>query len=180
MATHEPPYLGAAGRMRVALVLFVAMALQLTVASRFSLFGVHPDLMILTAVAAGAVSGPGRGATLGFCAGLLNDLFNQAPVGLSALAFCLVGYAVGSVHSTVLQSTRLAPPATAFIASAGGEVLYALIGAIVGQSQMISGRLPLVASVVALINGLLAPLAVRALTWAGRAPGQAAPPRSRW
>jgi len=176
----ENPYLGLVGRMRIAFVLFLAMALQLTVASRLSLAGVHPDLMVLMAVAAGALSGPGRGAAVGFCAGLLNDLFNQAPVGLSALAFLLVGYAVGSMHSTVLRSAWWVPAATAIVASAGGEVLYALIGAMVGQSQMISGRLGLVAGIVGGVNGLLAPVAVSAFAWACRPSTEVRAARSRW
>lgn len=173
-------YLGAMARSRLVLVVFLAMAFQLVVASRIQLAGVHPDVMLLMAVAGGVAAGPARGAVLGFCAGLLNDLFVQTPFGLAALAFCLVGYAVGTVQGGVLQASWWVPSLTAVVASAGGEVLYALIGAIVGQGQMVTDRLGPIAGVVGGVNGLLAVVAVPAVAWAIRPEPLRKPRRNRW
>lgn len=173
-------YIGAMARSRLLLVLVVAMGLQLAVASRIDLAGVHPDVMILMAVAGGVAAGPARGATFGFFAGLLNDLFLQSPFGLSALAFCLVGYAVGTVQGGVLRASWWVPALTAVVASAGGEVLFALIGAIVGQGQMLTDRLGPIAGVVGGVNGLLALVAVPVVRWAIHPEPTRRARRNRW
>jgi rod shape-determining protein MreD len=172
--------MNAMARSRLVLVLFVAMGLQLVVASRIQLAGVHPDLMVLTAVSAGVVAGPSRAATVGFVAGLLNDLFLQTPFGLSALTFCLVAYAVATLQGGVLRAAWWVPVLTAVVATAGGEVLYALIGAIVGQGQMLTDRLGPIAGVVGGTDGILAVLAVPAVAWAFRTEAAPARSRSRW
>lgn len=172
--------MNAMARSRLLLVLFAAMALQLVVGSRINIAGVHPDLMVLTAAAAGIVAGPARAATVGFFAGLLNDLFLQTPFGLSALTFCLVAYAVATVQGGVLRGSWWVPAITAVVATAGGEVLFALIGAIVGQGQMLTGRLGAIAGVVGGVDGVLALVAVPAMGWAFRTEAEPARTRSRW
>lgn len=176
----RPAALNGLARSRLALVLFAAMALQLVVASRIQLAGVHPDLMVLTAVAAGVVAGPARAATVGFFAGLLNDLFLQTPFGLSALTFCLVAYAVATLQGGVLRASWWVPVLTAVVATAGGEVLFALIGAIVGQGQMLTDRLGPVAGIVGGTDGVLAVVAVPVLGWAFRTEPVRRTRRSRW
>ena len=177
---EAPGVVTAVARSRLLLVLFLAMALQLVVASRIEIAGVHPDLMILTAVAAGVVEGPARAATVGFFAGLLNDLFLQTPFGLSALTFCLVAYAVATVQGGVLRASWWVPALTAVVATAGGEVLFALIGAIVGQGQMLTDRLGPIAGIVGGTDGVLALVVVPAVGWAFRTEAVPARSRSRW
>jgi rod shape-determining protein MreD len=170
----------ALSRSRTLLVLVVAMVFQQVASSRVQVAGVHPDVMVLVAVAAGVVGGPGRGAVVGFLAGLLDDMFLQTPLGLAALSFCLVGYAVGEIHSGVLRESPWVPVLTAVVASAGGEVIYALIGAIVGQSQLVTDRLGPIAGIVGGVNGVLSLVMVPAMAWAGRLEPRRRPARSRW
>ncbi|HZT65711.1 MAG TPA: rod shape-determining protein MreD [Acidimicrobiales bacterium] len=156
----------AVGRARMSLVIVGALVLQLAFLGWFRVQGVHPDVMVLLAVVAGMVGGPDRGAIVGFVVGLVTDLFLQTPFGLSALTFCLVGYAVGLVQGGVLRTSWWLSVATAAAASAAAEILYALLGGIVGQSQMISDRLWLIAGVVGAANAVLAVPAERAVRWA--------------
>lgn len=167
-------------RSRLVLVVMVAMLVQLGGCSRITVAGVHPDLMVLLPVAAGALGGPERGAVVGFFAGLLDDMFLQTPLGLAALAFCLVGFAVGVVHSGVLRASWWLPAVTAVAASAGGEVLYALIGAIVGQGQLLTDRLAPVAGIVGGLNGILSLVVLPVVAWAGRTEERRPARRSRW
>lgn len=153
-------------RVRVGVALGLALLLHLTLLSELRLAGVRPDVLLLVAVAAGLVGGPERGAILGFAAGVAADLFLEAPFGLSALCYCLVGFAVGSLQTGILRSTWWIPVLTAFAGSVAGIVLYALLGATVGQTEMVSPRLPLVAALVGLMNALLAPGSVRVVGWA--------------
>lgn len=161
-------------RFRVPLVVVTALVLHLAVLSRVRLAGVMPDLMLLLAVAAGLTGGPSRGSALGFVSGMTVDLFLDTPFGLSALVFTLVGFAMGTVAGGILRASWWIPVVAAFVASAAGEILFALAGATVGESQMVTGRLLVIAPVVGALNALLAPLTMRVVSWAvarARAPG---------
>ena len=170
----------AVARSRVLLVLFVAMVVQLSLGASISLAGVHPDVMLLTAVSAGIVGGEERGAIIGFAAGLLSDLFVQAPFGLAALSFTLVGYGTGLFRTAILRAPWWLVAAAAAVASGAGEILYAIIGAVLDQSQMVSDRLGPVVGVVGGLNGVVALVVVPVMRWAVFPGSRPAPRRQRW
>ena len=124
-------------RIRVGLVLALTLFVHLTLLSRLRIDDVRPDALLLVALTAGLVAGAERGAVTGFCAGLLADLFLQTPLGLSALAFSLVGFAVGSLQSGILRAAWWIPMVNALCASIAGTVLYAVLGAMVGQLDFV-------------------------------------------
>lgn len=155
-------------RVRVALVLAATLIVHLTLLSRLRIEDVRPDALLLVALMAGLTAGPERGAIVGFCAGLLADLFLQSPFGLSALAYSLVGFAVGSLQSGILRATWWIPVLTAAAASAAGIVLFGILGAMVGQVDFVSPRLAIIAVLVGFMNAALAPAASRAVGWAFR------------
>jgi len=155
-------------RLRVGLMLAVTVVLHLTLLSRLRIDNVRPDALLLVALVAGLIAGPERGAIVGFCAGLLADLFLQSPFGLSALAYALVGFAVGSAQSGILRAAWWIPVVTALGASASGVVLYGLLGAMVGQVDFVGPRLVIVAAVVGVMNAALTPGAMRLVGWAFR------------
>ncbi len=158
-------------RFRVPLVILTALIVDLSVLSRVRLVGTMADLMLLLAIAAGITGGPVRGAVVGFVSGMAVDLFLQTPLGLSALVFSIVGYAVGTAEAGILRSSWWIPVLTAFVASVAGELAFALIGSVVGDTRLAPGRLFVVISVVGAMNALLAPLTIRTMAWAfGRAP----------
>jgi rod shape-determining protein MreD len=146
------------------IMLLAALLLQTTVLVRMRIFGVMPDFMLLVAVAAGITAGPVRGATLGFVSGMVIDMFLPTPLGLSALVFTLVGYGVGVANTAVLRSAWYIPVLTAGAASAAGEVLFAVVGSVLGE-QMINGHLATIALVVGVTNAVLAPVAVKLVDW---------------
>lgn len=152
--------------VRVPAVLLTALVLHTAVFPTFRVFGVTADVMLLVAVAAGMGAGPERGVVVAFAAGLLADCFLQTPFGLSALVYSLVAWGAGSFHEAVLPSDRWIGVLTGLVASAGGVVLYALVGAAIGEGHLLSSRLPLVVVVVAVVNALLMPAAVAVLRWA--------------
>lgn len=155
-------------RVRVALVLALTLVLHITLLSRLRIDDVRPDALLLVGAMAGLVAGAERGAIVGFAAGLLADLFLQTPFGLSALAYSLVGFGVGSIQSGILRAAWWIPMVTALGASAGGVVLYGILGAMVGQSEFVGPRLGVIAVLVGVMNAALAPAAVRLLGWAFR------------
>ena len=84
---------------RAATLVLVAVVVQVGAAPVVSLFGVHPEVLLLLAVAAGVAAGPDRGAFAGFVLGLGYDVFLQSPFGLTALVYAAVAYGAGSVQS---------------------------------------------------------------------------------
>lgn len=155
-------------RVRFGLALAVVLLFHLTLLADVRIAGVRPDAPLLVAIIAGLIGGPERGAIVGFFAGLLADLFLPSPFGLSALVYSLVGFAIGSLQTGILRSAWWIPVVTAFAASAAGIVLYAVLGAMVGETEMVGTRLPLIALLVGFMNALLAPPATRLMGWAAR------------
>ena len=147
-------------------VLLAAVLLHTAVFPQLRLFGVAADVLLLVAIAGGMSAGADWGAALGFAAGLLADCFLQTPFGLSALTYSLVGYGVGAFQATVLHRGRWITLVTALVASALGVALFAAIGTVLGQDHLVALRLLGIAAVVAALNAVLAPAAVRVLRWA--------------
>ncbi len=152
----------ATARLRLVGVLVLAVILQTTLIPDLRIFGICADLMLLCTVCAALVGGPELGGLVGFSAGLLADLFlTTTPLGLSALAFSLVGYAVGSIRRTVLQEGWLLAPATALVASAAGVIVFVVAGVMVGQSQLTrTGPVDIVktAALVGIMNAVCWPV----------------------
>jgi len=91
-------------RFKVPVLVLIALVVHAQLLPDVRVRGVHPDLMLLVAVAGGIVAGPSAGAVLGFSVGLLTDLlFLETPLGLSAMVFCLVGYGVGLLQARAIN-----------------------------------------------------------------------------
>lgn len=151
---------------RLALVLFVGLTLHLSLFATIRVGAVRPDVLLLMAVAGGIAGGPERGAVVGFAAGIVADLFLHTPLGLSAMAFSLVGFAVGTLQSSVIRAAWWIPPATTCLASTGGILLYALLGALIGRPEFLEPRVLMVAAGVGAANAVLAPAVVPVMAWA--------------
>ncbi len=154
LATRLPP------------LLVVAVMLHTAVLPQLRVFGVAPDLLLVLGIATGIAAGPDRAAMVGFVAGLLADCFLQTPFGLSALCYGLVGYGVGIFQTTILHAALWIPALTAVVASAAGVTLFAVLGAVLGNDDLVGGRLPVIVLVVASANGLLVLLVARPVRWA--------------
>jgi rod shape-determining protein MreD len=152
-------------RAKVPLVLLLFLVVELTVLDRLRVFGAGPDVMLLLAVVAGIVGGPRVGALFGFAAGILLDLFLETPMGLSALVFCLVGYAVGNIQGGVLRAAWWIPIVTTLVASVAGVLAYALVATVVGQPHLVTLHLFLVAAVVGIFNAIASPIALKLVRW---------------
>ncbi len=122
---------------RVALVVFVVLMVQQTVMLALRVGGAHPDLLWLLPITAALSDGPETGAIVGFWSGLAFDLVLPTPFGLSALVGCVLGYATGSLTSAVDPRAAWLKPVAAFIGSVVADMLFAVLGAILGQEQMV-------------------------------------------
>jgi rod shape-determining protein MreD len=89
-------------------VLAVAVLVQSTVLARLTLAGARPDLLVLAVVSVAVATEPTTGAVFGFVAGLVADLLFDLPVGVSALVYTAVGFAVGTLRVYVTGHRPLA------------------------------------------------------------------------
>ena len=160
--------------IRLSAVFALALVIQLTVFVDVRIAGVTPELLALIAVIAGFFVGPERGPVIAFAAGLVWDIYLPTPLGLSAITFAAVAFAVGSLNEGLFHDTRAQLIGVVGLASAASVVGYALLGSIVGQPGLVGGDLIIIAVLVGVINAALAPLAAPLMAWAlaAEAPGR--------
>jgi rod shape-determining protein MreD len=154
--------------LKAAVVLLSALVVQASVVARLDLFGAHGDLLILVPVAAGLTVGAERGAIAGFVAGFAVDLLVTTPFGLTALAYCMVGYGVGAFQSGVLRASWWLAPAAALMGAAVGTVVWALAATVVGEEGLLDAELLRVVAAVAAVAVVLVVPAVRLARWVER------------
>ncbi|HEY1446542.1 MAG TPA: rod shape-determining protein MreD [Acidimicrobiales bacterium] len=123
--------------VRVAFVIFLVLTVQQTVMVALRVGGVHPDLLWLLPITAALADGPETGGIVGFWAGLAFDLVLPTPFGLSALVGCVLGYAVGALTTAVDPRTTWLKPVAALTGSVAADMLFGVLGAILGQPQMV-------------------------------------------
>ncbi len=151
--------------VRAGLVLVMALTLQAAFVAEMEVFGAHGEVLLLVPIVAGLTAGPERGATAGFAAGIAVDLLVQTPFGLTALTYCLIGYAVGAFQSGVLRASWWLPLLAAVAGSAVGTVLFALTVTVVGDVNAVNGDLPRIVLAVVAWNVVLIGPALRVARW---------------
>ena len=130
----------AKARIRIGLLLLVAVLFETTLGSDLRVAQVAPDLVVLVVICAGLTGGTESGAWVGFSAGLLYDMFlTSTPVGLSALTYCLIGAGVGALRTTLLQERAVMLPLAALVGTAVAVLVFVGAGDILGQTQLLGG-----------------------------------------
>jgi rod shape-determining protein MreD len=155
----------------LAVALFAAVVIQLTVVNRLPLPGPvdqgstgAPDLVLLLVAAIAVATGPATGAFTGFAGGLALDIAPPAAhyAGEYALVFCLVGYAAARVVRAIRDRTGEHDPITAFtvmaIAVAAGEAGKAALGMLLSDPNVTSAAVRSVLPAAILYDLLLSPL----------------------
>jgi rod shape-determining protein MreD len=162
--------------LALAVVLVVAVLIQSTVLARLRLAGVRPDLLVLAVVSVAVATDPTTGAVFGFVAGLVADLLFDLPVGVSALAYTAVGFAVGTVRVYVTSHRPLVHLVLAGAASLASVWCCGLLLRVFDLSSW--ATVTRAGPLVALYNLLLTPL-VYPVVWAltERIPAR---PAQRW
>ncbi|MFF9014912.1 rod shape-determining protein MreD [Streptomyces sp. NPDC014870] len=146
-----------------ATLVVVALVIQVSVLARLQLPGAVPDLVLLTVLGLALVYGPVSGSLIGFGAGLLADLAPPADhaAGRYALVLCVIGYLAGLARpdNGKLKSAS-GPMAVVVAASIGSTLLYAGVGALVGDTAARHVGLGFLLFTAALYDLLLAPFTV--------------------
>ena len=150
----------------LAVALFAAVVIQLTVVNRLPLPGATaPDLVLLMVTAIAVATSPTTGAITGFASGLALDVAPPAVhyAGEYALVFCLVGYAAARVVRAIWDTTGEHDPIIAFTVMAGaaaaGEAGKAALGMLLSDPDVTGAAVRSVLPGAILYDLLLSPLA---------------------
>lgn len=148
--------------MRVLALALMLLVLQQLVVSRWSIFDVHPDLLLFACICCGIGTGSQNGAIAGFAAGLASDVFSLTSLGVGALAYAVAGYFAGSMAK---NGSGFAPAVglIAFIATGIALGVYSTIGSVIGDFDASVLRIFWVTLVTGVLNAVLSPFAVRLL-----------------
>jgi len=149
----------------------VAMVIQVSVLARLHLPGAVPDILLLTVLGLALVYGHVGGALVGFGAGLLADLAPPADhaAGRYALVLCVIGYLAGLVKPENGQlKSATGPMAVVVAAAVGTTLLYAGVGALVGDTAARNVGLSSLLFTAALYDLLLAPFVVPGIMFLAR------------
>ncbi|TGB08106.1 rod shape-determining protein MreD [Streptomyces sp. MZ04] len=141
----------------------VALVIQVSVLARLQLPGAVPDLVLLTVLGLALVYGHVGGALIGFGAGLLSDLAPPADhaAGRYALVLCVVGYLAGLAKPETGRLRSASGPLVVVVGAAiGSTLLYAGVGALVGDTAARHVGLGGLLFTAALYDLLLAPFTV--------------------
>ena len=148
---------------KVALLVFAAALLQVTVVATLDVGGGAPDLLLVLLVALALLRGSIVGAGAGFFGGLLVDTTTLETLGLTSLLLTLVGYWVGRYGETTGRDRAHAPVLSVLVVT----VLYA-VGRYALQfilADAVSARLVLVDTLVpTLVFNLILTLPVYAFS----------------
>ncbi|WP_029391576.1 rod shape-determining protein MreD [Streptomyces xiaopingdaonensis] len=154
-----------------AFLVVVALIVQVSVLARLQLPGAVPDLLLLTVLGLAMVYGHTAGAAIGFFAGLLADLAPPADhaVGRYALVLCLIGYAAGLTRPEKGgHRSATVPMLVVACTAAASTLLYAGVGALVGDTAARSAGLGALVLTATVYDLLLAPFTVPWIMWLAR------------
>jgi len=143
-------------RLAVSTLVLVAVIAQLSLVTRLRILGVAPDVVVVVIAAIAVRCGSETGAVTGFIAGLLIDLFLPTPAGLTALAYTLVGYGFGRAGAGVLEQAWWTGPAAGAVAAFAAGSLYAVVGGLFGEAQLLRMHVMLIVPIAAGLSGAVA------------------------
>lgn len=144
-------------------LIVVALVVQVSILARLQLPGAVPDLLLLTVLALAMVYGPTGGSLVGFGAGLLADLAPPADhaVGRYALVLCVMGYLAGLAKPEGGKLRSATGPLVVVVGAAiSSTLLYAGVGALVGDTAARDVGLGGLLFTASLYDLLLAPFTV--------------------
>ena len=141
----------------VALLVITGLVIQTSILGEATLGGAKPQLLLVMTVALAMGEGPALGAGFGFTAGLATDLLTGLPVGLTAITYTLVGWAVGTIRAQVQTPSAWLPASMEFTATLAGLLFYGGISLLLGEEAVGGSSLVIHALLAACYSALLTP-----------------------
>lgn len=143
----------------LALVLVTTAIVQTSLLPTLSLSGFRPDLLLLLVIAFALRDGLLTGLRVAFTAGVLVDLLlNESPVGLTALVYVGIAYAVGVARPYLAPDSLSAPMILSVAGTLVGVAGYGLLSAVLAEDPVSLALVATAALVSSLYALLLAPI----------------------
>jgi rod shape-determining protein MreD len=142
--------------IRLVLLSFFAVVIQVAGVAQISVFGVSADITILVAMSIGLLCGSALGAIAGFGIGLLVDMVLVQTLGVTSLLYITIGYWSGRLRELRDPSHGLVPLALGAAATAFAGIGMALIQFLLGVDAPVSFLLVQQIFITVLVNTLLA------------------------
>lgn len=98
--------------MRIVIISFIVLLnfiLQSTLFSHIAIMGIVPNTALIIVISYSYLRGDVEGAIIGFCAGLLADIFFGRVIGVSALLMMFAGFFAGKPFKDFFKDNYLAP-----------------------------------------------------------------------
>lgn len=124
--------------LRLALIMLVALLLQLGLFSRIGVLGSVANLMPVVVVALGMLGGAVTGAVAGFTAGLLLDVTLGGIPGVASLSLMAAGYLAGRWREGFDIVSSLVPPLLTGALTALAALTYGVIQLTLGIEAPVS------------------------------------------
>lgn len=106
------------------LLIVLALFVQTSWVEAVAIFGIKPDVVVLTLVFIGIHGGQIEATLLGFFSGFLLDIYNPEWMGANALANSLVGFTAGYSRIGVVAEDLQVQAAILFFASLLHDFIY--------------------------------------------------------
>ena len=142
--------------LRLVLLAFATVVIQVAGVSQISVFGVSADLTPLVVMSVGLLCGAMLGALTGFGIGLFVDMVLVQTLGVTSLLYIVIGYWCGRLRELRDPSHGLVPLALGAAATAFAGVGMALMQFLLGVDAPVSLLLVQQVFVTVLVNTLLA------------------------
>ena len=124
--------------IRIAVIIAVAVVLQVSFFSFLDLLGSTPDFLSVVIVSLGLLGGGVIGAVCGFAAGILLDSVLLQTLGVSALVLLSIGYLAGRYREGFEISNSLTPALLAGALTLLGTAGFAAIQLMLGVDTPVS------------------------------------------
>ena len=119
---------------KAAVLLFVAVLLQVSVLSAYSPLGGRPDIVLVLLLSIALLRGSIFGAAAGFAAGLLIDTANLDTLGFTSLLLTVAGFWIGRYGETTARDRFHAPYVSVGVVTAVYTVCALGLRFVLGES----------------------------------------------
>lgn len=149
--------LGAVSQVvRGALLVVIAVLLQVTIATDLDVLGGRPDLVVIVVTSLALLRGPLAGALAGFTGGFLVDALGLGVIGATSLTLTTVGFVVGMWGERLRDGAAVRPLLAIGAASLAAGVGELVVAVLVGSGPAVSPGLFLAVVPGSMLNVLLA------------------------
>jgi rod shape-determining protein MreD len=132
-------------------LLLLLCLLQSTAASRFAVFGVKPDLVLLLIIVGALLYGPRAALVWAFIGGVGMDIFSGGPMGASSLALMAAALVASLGHRPLSRFNWVVPVGAALLGTLTYAVTYLGLLAVLDNGGWFARSVPFVDTVRAVV-----------------------------